>query len=78
MLVLFLFGVKMEFEDAIIDDVVIEAIVMDLTDMMVPAQEARERALAFKDVDYQEYMKVKFRMQQAFVILKKMGYICDG
>jgi hypothetical protein len=52
----------------------IEAIVMDLIDIMVPADEARQRAEKLLAERQRDAVNVEYRMGQALIALKKLGY----
>lgn len=52
----------------------IERIVMDLTDLMVPAAKARERAHKIKEAHTQQWLRVENEMLSALLALQELGY----
>ena len=55
-------------------EMAIEAITMDLADSMIPASIGRPRAIRCLDQRDQQAVNVEYKMGQALLALKRLGY----
>ncbi len=55
-------------------EMAIEVIISDLTDVMVPADEARKRAEKLLEARNQDALSIEYRMGQALIALEKLKF----